>query len=157
MSSTTTEHDRRADRIAELVDRVDIEMLINRLGRCLDERDFEGLRELFDVDAQVHTPGGTARGHDALVDQARHRHSAPTGIQHIVTNRMIDVDGDRAEVRANLLVAFAGAGPADPSPFLLGEVYRFRFVRTADGWRISRLSSAPVWTLNRPASLVLDA
>jgi hypothetical protein len=64
------------------------------------------------------------------------------------------VDGDRARVRANLLVSFAHDGPADPAPFLLGEVYRFELSRTVDGWRIARLSSTPTWTLNRPAELV---
>jgi hypothetical protein len=121
------------------------------LGRCLDERDFEGLRGLFTSDATVTTPGGTAIGHDALVDQARRRHSQDDGIQHIITNTLVELDGDRASVRANLLVSFARTGAADPKPFLLGEVYRFELQRAGNGWRIATLRSTPVWTLNRPA------
>ncbi len=141
--------------IATRTDRLDIERTIFSLGRCLDERDFEGLRDLFTDDAAVATPGGTATGHDALVDQARRRHSNDDGIQHVITNLLVDLDldGGRASVRANLLVSFAHAGPADPAPFLLGEVYRFELRRGADDWRISRLSSTPVWTLNLPAEL----
>ncbi|HEY3632509.1 MAG TPA: nuclear transport factor 2 family protein [Jatrophihabitantaceae bacterium] len=140
-----------------LLDRQRIVDLITELGRCLDERDFESLRGLFTADASVTTPGGTATGHDALVDQARRRHSADDGIQHVITNPIVDLDGDRAAVRANLLVSFAHSGPTDPEPFLLGEVYRFELRRTDDGWRFTSLSSTPVWTLNRPASVALPA
>jgi hypothetical protein len=139
--------------IRDLDDRVRIEQQISTLGRCLDERDFEALRGLFTVDATVQTPGGTAAGHDALVEQARTRHTRDDGIQHIITNLIVELNGDRASVRANLLVSFANAGPADPSPFLLGEVYRFALARTADGWRITTLISKPTWSLNRPEQI----
>jgi ketosteroid isomerase-like protein len=143
--------------LEELIDRQDITDLVSDLGRRLDERDFEGLRDLFTEDAAVTTPGGTATGHDALVEQARRRHSSDQGIQHVITNVLIDVDGDDARVRANLLVSFARTGPDDAQPFLLGEVYRFELRRTADGWRFTRLGSTPVWTLNRPSALELGA
>jgi hypothetical protein len=137
----------------DLIARAEIERTVYALGRCLDERSFEELRDLFTADASVETPGGVATGHDALVEQARRRHSADEGIQHLITNLLVDRDGDTASVRANLLVSFARSGPADPSPFLLGEVYRFEMRCTDGGWRITRLSSKPVWTLNVPAHL----
>lgn len=139
--------------LQHLIDRTEIADLVSRLGRCLDERDFEGLRALFTADAEVATPGGTAAGHDALVAQARARHSAAAGIQHVVTNLLVDLEGDRADVRANLLVAFADDGPRDPAPFVLGEVYRFALRRTEGGWRFTRLSSTPTWSLNAPAPI----
>ena len=140
-----------------LLDRQEITDLVSALGRCLDERDFDGLRELFTADASATTPGGTSTGHDALVEQARRRHSSDQGIQHVITNVLIDLDGDQARVRANLLVSFAKTGPDDAQPFLLGEVYRFELRRTADGWRFTRLGSTPVWTLNRPSTVALGA
>jgi ketosteroid isomerase-like protein len=133
-----------------LIDRLAIERTVSSLGRCLDERDFEGLRDLFTEDASVHTPGGDARGHDALVEQARLRHSNDEGIQHVITNLIVDQDGDSATGRANLVVTFARTGVDDPAPFQLGEVYRFELKRGAAGWRIARLSSTPVWALNLP-------
>ena len=132
------------------LDRLRIEDHLSMLGRFLDERDFDALRGLFTSDATVTTPGGTAIGHDELVDQARRRHSLDDGIQHIITNTLIELDGDRASVRANLLVSFARAGAGDPKPFLLGEVYRFELQRVGEGWRITTLRSTPVWSLNRP-------
>jgi hypothetical protein len=139
--------------VTTIIDRLDIERTIISVGRCLDERDFEGLRDLYTPDASVSTPGGDVTGHDALVEQARSRHSNDEGIQHLITNMLIELDGDQAAVRANLLVSFAKNGVGDPAPFLLGEVYRFNLARTPTGWRITRLTSAPVWTLNLPAQL----
>lgn len=138
---------------SELLDRQHIVDVVTSVGRCLDERDFEALRDLFTDDATIATPGGTVSGHEALVAQARRGHSRDKGIQHVITNHLVDIDGDRASVRANLLVAFAASGPDDPQPFLLGEVYRLELRRSADGWRISSLSSTPVWSLNRSTRL----
>ena len=134
----------------DLLDRLLIEQRISTLGRCLDERDFEALRTVFTEDATVQTPGGTATGHDALVDQARRRHSADQGIQHLITNMLVELHGDQAAVRANLLVSFAPTGVTDPAPLLLGEVYRFTLRRAPDHWQITTLTAAPVWSLNRP-------
>jgi hypothetical protein len=131
-------------------DRSDIIDLVSQLGRHLDDRDFEGLRNLFVADATVSTPGGTVSGLDALVAQARARHADPQGIQHLITNTLADIEGDHATVRANLLVTFAD-GVRDPAPFQLGEVYHFEMVRTPAGWQIRTLSTTPVWSLNPPA------
>jgi hypothetical protein len=139
--------------LTAVIDRLELERTIFSVGRCLDERDFDGLRDLFAADASVSTPGGDVRGHDALVEQARARHSNDEGIQHLITNLLIDLDGDRAAVRANLLVTFAKTGVRDPAPFLIGEVYRFELERTSIGWRVTRLTSNPVWTLNLPPQL----
>lgn len=150
MPTTTTDP---AQQIQELHDRARITDLISELARHLDTRDFDGLRDLFTQDATVSTPGGTSHGHDALVDQARRRHSADKGIQHIVTNLLIDHgDDDTARVRANLLVSFAKTGIDDPAPFVLGEVYNFLVRRTPAGWRLAALTSTPIWTINRPAA-----
>jgi hypothetical protein len=127
---------------------LELERTVASLGRCLDERDFDGLRQVFTADATV-TTAATARGLDAVVEQARRRHSRDDGIQHIITNLITDVDGDQATGRANLLVSFAHAGPDDPAPLLIGEVYRFAFRRTPEGWRISRLTSTRTWSLNQ--------
>jgi hypothetical protein len=153
--------------MADIADRQELEQLVYRLGRCLDERDFDSLRRIFTPEATV-TTAKTATGHDAIVDQARERHSRDEGVQHIITNLITepttgaDADqatgpgGDQAASaatgRANLLACFAHAGPADPAPFLLGEVYRFEFRRTPDGWRITNLTSTVTWTLTPPAA-----
>ena len=137
--------------MSDVADQLELERTVWSLGRCLDERDFDGLRLLFTTDATV-TTAATATGHDAVVEQARRRHSRDEGIQHIITNLITDVAGDQATGRANLLVSFARTGPEDPAPYLIGEVYRFAFRRTPPGWRISRLTATRTWSC-RPAQV----
>ena len=129
-----------------LADQLELERVVWTMGRCLDERDLEGLRHLFTADATVIT-GETANGHNALVEQARRRHSDDASVQHIITNLIVEPDGEEATGRANLLVSFAKTGPDEPAPVLLGEVYWFTFKRTPKGWRISALHSSRTWSI----------
>jgi hypothetical protein len=65
---------------------------------------------------------------------------------------LVALDGDRADVRANLIATFAAGADAPttalaPEPtFTLGQVYRFEAVRIPDGWRLSLIQITPVWT-----------
>jgi hypothetical protein len=144
----------------QLVDRAEITDLVNNLGRVLDEGCFAELRSLLVEDATARTPGGEAAGREALVAQAGRNHRPEQPIQHLVTNVAIDLHGDRASARANLVVHFgpvdggpasAGPGtsalpPAPPVEFTMGEVYHFALVRTAEGWRFDRIETTPIWT-----------
>lgn len=137
--------------VVQLRDRSQITDLVYRLGMRLDEGRFDELRSLFIEEATVRTPGGLAEGREALVAQASRNHPPDERIQHVITNVLIDLDGDRANVRANLVVHSASLAdgekpaPAPPVRYSLGEVYHFGAVRTGDGWRLSRVEAVPVW------------
>jgi hypothetical protein len=102
------------------------------------------MRQLFSEEATARTPGGTAVGQAALIAQVQRNHRPEDKIQHLTTNMLVDIDGDRARIRANLVVHFASPAVGDnaaPAPrvcYTLGEVYRFDAVRTRQGWRFSR-------------------
>jgi hypothetical protein len=162
--STTTD-----TTLQQLADHYEISDLVSRLGLVLDEGRFDEMRSLLVEDATARTPGGTAEGRDAMIAQASRNHRPDQPIQHLITNLLVDLDGDRADARANLVVHFgppdgATAGPVAPGPgaplappveFTLGEVYRFELVRTPEGWRFSRIETSPVWTagtLVRPSA-----
>lgn len=134
---------------ASLLDRLELTDLVSRLGVCLDEARFDEMHDLFTPDASARTPGGEAIGRDRVVAQAARNHRAEDGIQHVITNLLVDVDGDHATMRANLVVHVAhptGAPSLAPHlTFSLGEVYRFEARRTADGWRLTRVETVPVW------------
>lgn len=137
--------------VQELVDRNEISDLVYRLGVSLDEGRFDEMRSLLVEEATARTPGGTAEGREAVIAQARRNHRRDERIQHVTTNLLIELDGDRAQVRANLVVHFARpadtreSGLAPPVQFTLGEVYRFEAVRTSRVWRFSRVETSPVW------------
>ncbi|MCO6007233.1 nuclear transport factor 2 family protein [Actinoallomurus purpureus] len=115
--------------------------LVTRLGTWLDEKRFHEARTVFTEDATADTPGGSVHGIDALAEQARRSHPDDVATQHFITNPLIEVDGDRAAIDANLLVVFA----APTGQRILGERYRLEAARTSDGWRISRVAVRPIW------------
>lgn len=144
--------------VRELIDRSELADLVHRLGVDLDEHRFDDMRSLLAADATVRTPGGLAEGRDAVVDQASRNHRPDQPSQHVITDLLIDLDGDRAHARANLIVAFGPVpGTADPAkPFELpvrytaGQVYDFTFVRTPEGWRFATIETTPRWTSGTP-------
>ncbi|MFD0683998.1 nuclear transport factor 2 family protein [Actinomadura fibrosa] len=119
--------------------------LVTRLGRWLDEKRFDEARTVFTEDAEAHTAGGTSRGVETLAEHARRNHQVPT--QHYITNPLIEVDGDRASISANLLVVFAH----EEGLRVVGEVYDLGAVRTDAGWRIARVGARMVWDTRQEA------
>lgn len=140
-----------AELLQRLVDHNDITDLVYRLGVCLDEGRFDEMHSLFVEEATARTPGGTAEGREAVIAQASRNHRPDEPIQHFVTNLLVDLAGDRAEVRANFVGHFASPTDDRDSPLAapiassLGAVYRFGVVRTSDRWRITRVEASPVW------------
>lgn len=137
--------------LQQLHDRTEITDLVHRLGACLDGGRYDEMRELLTEDATVTTPGGHAEGREALIAQARRNHPDGQRFQHVITNVLIDLEDDRAEVRANLVVHITtsdeaiGDAPAPPPRCSIGEVYSFEFVRAPGGWRFSRIATVALW------------
>ena len=144
--------------LQQLVDRNEIADLVHRLGVVLDDGKFDDLRALLTEDASVRTPGGTAEGREAVIAQARRNHPPKQPIQHVITNILVDLNGARAQARANLVVYFGppAGTPNSPVPvappveYTTGEVYQYELVRTSEGWRFSRIQTTPVWRSGTP-------
>jgi hypothetical protein len=147
MDTATRETVSEYETLRELIDRETISDLIHRLGAVLDDQRFDDLALVFGEDASITTPGGHAEGLDAIVAQAARNHTPELRTQHLATDLVIDLDGDRARARANYVGVFAvGSGDPAPAPrFQIGSVYRFDLVRTADGWRLHSMEMLPTW------------
>ncbi|MEJ3655911.1 nuclear transport factor 2 family protein [Actinomycetes bacterium KLBMP 9759] len=142
--------------LQQLADRSAITDLVARLGRMLDSKNFDDAHSILAPDVTVRTPGGTAGGVDAVIAQARRNHTVRT--QHMISDVLVDLDGDRADVGANLLVTFVpdSEGPearltlddADvpDARLTLGERYRFTAARGDDGWRLRSIEVDRVWS-----------
>jgi hypothetical protein len=130
--------------IHDLTDRREIADLVSRLGLWLDEGRFDEAPTILTDDVTVDTPGGQAEGIERVIAQARRNHQYD-GLQHVITNVLVDLEGDHADVRANLVASFVDDARVEQH----GERYRFEAVRTADGWRLSRVQVTPVWLLER--------
>ncbi|MFE2431060.1 nuclear transport factor 2 family protein [Streptomyces sp. NPDC059373] len=101
--------------LQELADRADLATLLARQGLWLDEQRFDDAGTVFTEDATVHTQGGRSQGLQAITAQARRIHADFAAIQHTTSGVLIDLDGDRATVRANLIAAFV-RDTAAPEP-----------------------------------------
>ncbi len=132
--------------LRELADRNEITELVSRLGLWLDEQRFDEARSIFTEDVAVQTPGGESQGIALVAEQARRNHAGYARTQHVITNILVTLDGDRATVQANLIVTFVHRADAPEQHFALGERYQFEAVRTPQGWRLSRMHVSPVWS-----------
>ena len=152
MDTTTDAGPQRA------TDRTEITELVDRLGAALDDGVVDDMGSLLADDATAVTPGGVAEGRDAVVAQAARNHRPGQPVQHVITNVLVDVDGDHARARANLVAYFGPpeggpdpvVPPAPPVEYTTGQVYRYDLVRTPDGWRFSRIQATPVWRSGTP-------
>lgn len=74
----------------------------------LDSGDFEAMAGLFTEDGTWHTDFGTGTGRAGIVEHARSLRKGdaprPRGV-HLTTNIVIALNGDRATVRSNWIVA----------------------------------------------------
>ena len=133
-----------------LADRAEITDLFVKLGRCLDEHDFDGLKAVFTEDVVGTTPGGTQEGRDALIAQARANHQDYDRLTHQFNSVLVDVQGDTGSIRAYVTGSFGHA--ADPRPELVRiGLYRNKVVRTGEGWRISELTVEPKFRVEAEA------
>jgi 3-phenylpropionate/cinnamic acid dioxygenase small subunit len=120
-------------------DRVQIGDVLIRYATGIDSRDWRLFRNCWpaDVDADYGDVGHFT-GVDAITDAmiAMHQNMGPT--YHRMTNFAIDLDGDRANVRS-YVHAVIMVRPNDSTNWVdAAWHYDDVFVRTADGWRISR-------------------
>ncbi|MEV0829787.1 nuclear transport factor 2 family protein [Nonomuraea rubra] len=131
-------------------DRTDVTQLIYRLYACMDEGRFADLTAVFSPAISVRTPGGLASGRDAVIAQASRNHSTAERVQHFVHNPLVEVDGDHATVRADVIVTFTPGDtpegrPAPEPRYTLSERFRYEATRSPGGWRLSRVDGTPVW------------
>ena len=64
---------------------------------------------------------------------------------HIITNRVIELDGDRAVVSAHLLAIHSLATDGRPELHKLGGYYTYCLVRVASDWKIASVTLDVVW------------
>ncbi len=97
--------------------------------------DLEKIVALFTEDA-VWDGGvyGRREGRAALRDYYQRNPEVPFAF-HLLTDPIIEVNGDRATGNWHLLISLT---QADQSSMLIGGVFEDEYARTAEGWRIKR-------------------
>jgi len=133
-----------------LSDKIEIQELLARYARGVDSKDWELWKAVFTPDAVLDyssagIPVGSRDEIAALFAQAFQ--TIPMA-QHFISNVEIDLDGDRAQVRAMFYNPMQLPGMTDLS--YCGGYYRHDMVRTAEGWKSERLVEDNAWFVNRP-------
>jgi 3-phenylpropionate/cinnamic acid dioxygenase small subunit len=139
------------DAVRTLIDRQEIIDLLTRYATAVDTRDWDLLASVFTPDAYCdYTESGWIRGTIAEIIQAfRNADKADdtTITQHIMSNHVVDINGDRGQVRAYLHAQHAlPMNDGSKSLYTVGGIYTDDVIRRDDGWKIARLHLRNLWT-----------
>lgn len=129
-------------------DKIEIQELLARYARGVDSKDWELWKSVFTPDATVdYSSAGAAVGsRDEVAAWLEQGLSVVPMTQHFISNIEIDLDGDRAKVRAMFYNPMQLPGMADLS--YCGGYYHHDVVRTPEGWKSERLVEENLWFVN---------
>lgn len=129
-------------------DKLEIAELLARYARAVDSKDWDLWRSVFTPEARVdYSSAGAAVGpRDEVAHWLEQALSAVPMTQHFISNIEIDLDGDRATVRAMFYNPMQLPGMADLS--YCGGYYHHDVVRTAEGWKSEKLVEENMWFAN---------
>jgi ketosteroid isomerase-like protein len=131
-----------------LSDRLEIDDLVTRYTRAIDSGEWDRLDKVFTPDAHIDytaTGGIAGRYPEVKAWLAESLRLFPRR-QHLVAQKEVDLDGDRADLTAYFLNPMVLARP-DGSELLweFGGLYRHHLRRTVQGWRSVSLVEELVW------------
>ena len=126
--------------LERLIDRQEIDDLLTRYATAVDTKDWDLYETCFTEDAFIdYESAGGIKGKRPEVRAWLEKVMVIFPMtQHVVCNRVIEIDGDKATARSVFYnpMALPGEGKAQ-SLFIDGGYYNDQLVRTADGWRIT--------------------
>jgi hypothetical protein len=137
--------------LQEISDRLEIQDVLTRYTRAVDEGDWDRLDTVFTPDAEIdYTESGGIAGSYAEAKKwlAETLPAFFTGTLHTVGQISVEYDesGDEATVIAyfdNPMLMKAGDG--EPRVVEVGGKYHHTMVRTPEGWRSRKLHEELVW------------
>lgn len=128
--------------LQRLIDRVEISELFARYIRCIDERNWIGMQEMYTEDGVIEH-GGVAVGRAQLPALCEQIQAGVTRAQHVVSPLSIEIDGDMACLRTSYVATHVGA---DGSIIRQGGGWYDSVARrTGQGWRFVRVSARSAW------------
>ena len=132
-----------------LLDRDRIIALMNHYFCTVDDAsglDAEWASGIFSDDVRVEHRGFTLEGIEDLAVGNRFVREGWERTFHISTNAQIELDGDRANLRAQLLAIHVHPESTPPEPYVIAHVFEADALRTIGGWRFQTLNLRPIWS-----------
>ena len=131
-----------------LSDRLEIDDLLTTYTMAIDQGDWDALDRVFTPDAHIDysATGGKAGPFPEVKAWLAETLPMFSGMQHFITQKKVDLDGDTARVRAYFLNPMV-MDQADGRKWQMdiGGAYVHDLVRTPDGWRSRRLEEELLW------------
>ncbi len=122
-----------------LCDKQEITEVLYRYARAVDRKDFERVAECYFPEA-IDNHGGYVGTVDGLIEDMKSRHATIDSSLHYITNVLIDLHGDTANVESYCLCYLrqAPAAPGGPQSRVTVKCrYVDRFERREGQWRIA--------------------
>lgn len=127
--------------------------LLTRYFAAVDDKriDANVVRETFTSDARIIPPGGTEMtGRESILDSHTKSFARFRATHHVITNFIIDIKGNRASLRSNIIANHMWADNEEfPSPknkyFLADGVFSAKTAKAGNQWHISELKNNVVW------------
>lgn len=135
-------------RLADRLDRMEIQDLLTRYGVAIDSRRWDLLEEVFTTDALIdYSSSGAPKGRYPEIRAWLESFLTKFPMnQHMTLNSHIEVSGDRATGRSYFFNPNSFPNESGvPKMIFVGGYYNDEFVRTADGWRIVQREGETAW------------
>jgi 3-phenylpropionate/cinnamic acid dioxygenase small subunit len=128
-----------ASALRAIQDRLEIEDLLHLYAEMVDRREWAKMDRIFALEATIdYTSTGGQKGpfRETLAWLDRALESWPINL-HVVSNAIIEIDGDNATSRCYFHAPMARQSP-EGGQYVITNAGRYvdRLLRTADGWRI---------------------
>jgi SnoaL-like domain len=136
--------------VQAVADKLEIHEQLARYARGVDTHDWDLWRSVFTDDAVIDysKSGFVHAGRDSVAESLRQGFENIPWATHHITNIEIELDGDRADVRAMFFNPMQLSGLDGDSA--AGGYYFHQFVRTPEGWKSRQLVEQPMWFVNPP-------
>ncbi|GAA4785917.1 nuclear transport factor 2 family protein [Streptomyces ziwulingensis] len=133
-----------------LRDRHDIVELCTRMGWHLDHCQWDRLTDLFTDDIRLDYTslnGGepVVLSRKDVIAKWRGNREGLAATQHLISNQLVEVDGDRAAATAMFQATHLLPNQLGGPLWTLAGEYRYGLLRTPDGWRIEALTMSVIW------------
>jgi SnoaL-like protein len=131
------------DDVRRLIDRQDIVDLLHHMCYLIDSFQIDRLaEEIYAPDGSDDHGGGPVVGRDAIREWYTDSTRNVASIAHNIANIVVDVEGDTAKVRSNVIswtwtMSNNDLGPTRPVDYALSVTYHDRLTRYSEGWRIN--------------------
>ncbi len=135
-----------------LLDRLEIEDRVKLYAELIDRKRFDELESVFTPDAYIDytASGGVAGSLDEIREYLR-RSMGPLRTQHLMSNVQCDIapDGRSAKTTVMLFNPLSYDTRQGARTFFIGLWYHDEWIKTDEGWRMTRRIQEPGWQAGR--------